>query len=388
MTNVLLYGATGFSGELIARELADECRLVLAGRDADRLHDLADELDAEYRTFTLDSRKDVRNGLRDMDVVLNAAGPFAYTAERLAKVALEVGCHYVDINGEADVYQRLDDLSLHAAQRDCVMVCGGGFWAAASNLLLDHALNEMGGVRELGAVRIAMSRINTFSRGSVETVWRSFREEVTVVRRGEEPDRAGNPRPQMVIRHEPVGKLERRFDFGKTSQENPDIRVASAVSLVDTLVARVSLERKKIIADGIESYIEMDDARRMLYQLTALAAPIAAFPWFRDIVQQPIEMLAAGPREYEREDEPHVVLLEIEDRFRRPIVRWRWETPNVYQFTAQIAAEIALRVTDHAKPGWATPAEVLAKAITNLKNATHAAHAGPLRDCVLEKHEV
>src|SRR4051794_12941115 len=99
--NILLYGATGFSGGLIASEMKcwneespGDYRMILAGRDAAHLKSLAHENEMDFRVFGLDDRKDVRKGLRDIDVVINAAGPFAWTAERLAKVALETECHY------------------------------------------------------------------------------------------------------------------------------------------------------------------------------------------------------------------------------------------------------------------------------------------------------
>ena len=60
--------------------------MVLAGRDGERAREARrDEHGMEYRVFGLDDRDEVRRGLRDVDVVINAAGPFAWTAERLVK---------------------------------------------------------------------------------------------------------------------------------------------------------------------------------------------------------------------------------------------------------------------------------------------------------------
>ena len=144
----------------------------------------------DYRVFGLDDRDDIVGGLaRRATSSINAAGPFAWTAERLAKAALDVGCHYVDINGEVDVYQKLDDLGWDAEHRDLAIVCSAGQTAAASDLLLDAALQELLERRtiepgeSLGAIRFAMARIVNFSRGSAQTVARSLREQVTVVRK-------------------------------------------------------------------------------------------------------------------------------------------------------------------------------------------------------------
>jgi short subunit dehydrogenase-like uncharacterized protein len=355
--HLLLYGATGYSGGLIADELkryaeAGACRVTLAGRDGSRLRAMAEEYDFDFRVFGLDRRKDVRRGLDDVRVVINAAGPFAWTAERLAKVALEAECHYVDIDGEADVYRKL-----------VAMVCGAGFWAAASDTLLERALRELkdsGRVHDkLGAVRIAMSRIETFSRASAETVWRSLREEVIVVRERKVYDEEAGTRRELAVSHEPVGKIERTFDFRSAGDHGPDQRIASVVSLVDTLAARLTVARHGLTARSIESYVEMDRANRMIYQAGALLSPLTAFRGFRALVRQPISLLAAGPTADEREKERHVILLQIEDRLHTAILDWRLETPNIYQLTAQLVAAVAVRVTRKPLEGFLTPAEVL-----------------------------
>ncbi len=174
---VLLYGATGYSGRLIAaeakaRDMAKaqtprEFRMILAARDGKRLREVAEENCMDYRVFALDDRAEIRSGLDGIDVLINAAGPFARTAEPLAKAALQAGCHYVDINGEVDVYMKLDDLGWRAARRNLAMVCGAGNTAAASDLLLDSALRGLARDKnELGTVRIAVSRGNRRAQGT------------------------------------------------------------------------------------------------------------------------------------------------------------------------------------------------------------------------------
>ena len=298
--NVLLYGATGFSGRLIAAEGAargmskkkarGDCRMTLAARDGHRLCRVAEQNDMDFRVFGLDDRHKVRKQLDGIDVVINAAGPFAFTAEPLAKAALEARCHYVDINGEIDVYRKLDDLGLKAAQRGVAMVSGAGNSAAASDVLLDCALQKLLSERivkkqdELGAVRIAVSQIMDFSRGSASTVARSLREQVVVVRKGQVRDSAGKPTEQLVISHEPVGKLERTFDFGYLANDRGQPKagdrdqhakgqpqIASAANMIDTLTARHSVSRKQLRVHTIESYVQMGSIGRIAYQLGGIA---------------------------------------------------------------------------------------------------------------------
>ena len=83
---ILLYGANGYTGELVARRAAARglapSRLILAGRRAEALAPLAAELGFEARAFTLDGRDEIDRALRGVDVVLSCAGPFAQRVQR------------------------------------------------------------------------------------------------------------------------------------------------------------------------------------------------------------------------------------------------------------------------------------------------------------------
>ena len=409
---ILLYGATGYSGRIIAAEAAASgmrdsedvpgYRMVLGGRDGREVAKLAAELDMEARAFGIGNRREVVAALHDIDVVVNAAGPFALTANHLAKGALAAGCHYVDINGEAEVYMKLDDLGHHASQRGLKIVSAAGHTAAASDLLLHAALQElkqhphdMDEPCELGAVRIGVSRIDSLSRGSLETLWRSLREQVRVVRDGKvvEPIGDGELVRAPVLWHEPVGKLERTFDFfdparariSSGTSRASDLRIASAANLADTLTARLTLDRHGFRADRIESYVEAGAFARALYQFGPVLAPLAAMPFARDLVRAQLDALPAGPTKEERDTETHLTVLEIEDPFQDRIVHWAWHTPNPYDFTARVVVQIAKTVAsgaakgrDSASSGWLTPSDVVQP-----DRAALTARSGYLRGCQL-----
>jgi short subunit dehydrogenase-like uncharacterized protein len=392
--SILLYGATGYTGRLIAAEGAREqmstdstsknYRMILAGRDGPHLKELADLHRMNYRVFALDDHEDIVNELSDVDVVINAAGPFAWTAERLCKAALEADSHYVDINGEVDVYKRLDDLGWYAEQRDLAIVCSAGHTAAASDLLLEAALRQLidhGKIRKgelLGSIRIAMSRVVNFTRGSAETLARSLREQVTVVRNRTVRDKAGHPLEELFLSHVPVGKLERTFDFRRRNDRDADLRIASAANLVDTLTARLTVARKQLGVRSIESYVESSTFGRIGYQLGALLAPMSALPWVRTLVEASVGMLPEGPTIDELDRESHAVVLEIEDVNRTRVIDWRWGTPNVYQLTAQLVVAAAKQVATGSHIGWRTPAEVLPARKPEVEE-----HYGALRGCHL-----
>jgi short subunit dehydrogenase-like uncharacterized protein len=100
---VAVYGATGYCGKLIARELqALGHSLILAGRNDDALRAAAATLPgtAECRSITLDDAQGLQRLCADVGAVVNAAGQFSNTTEPVVRAALAGGAHYLDISGE------------------------------------------------------------------------------------------------------------------------------------------------------------------------------------------------------------------------------------------------------------------------------------------------
>lgn len=376
---VLLYGATGFSGRLIAalacdrwRDSPELFRLELAGRSSAELKTLAGKLGVRFRVFALDEPIDVERGLEGVFAVINAAGPFDFTAEPLAKAALRAGAHYVDIAGETDVYKCLDDLGYSARQRHLVLVCGAGHTATVSDVMVNAALELLRDVhkyRELGAIRIALSRVRHISRGSLRTSWRAVREQVLVVRNGGLAKQSPRDRPDLHnyrVTHVPIGQLERTFDFAESEsthdaseRKRERRRIACAVNLIDTLTARLTAARYMDRVERIESYLEVSGGGRLALQWGALAAPLLSIPGARALAQRQFDLLPEGPSEAEREEDRHCVVLEIDDIFGQTVIDWCMETPNPYDFTATCVLSVVEQLKGEVSPGWRTPAEVL-----------------------------
>ena len=77
----LLYGATGYTGRLIAQRLAAAgVEVVLAGRDPEGVRRMAEPLGLAWTAFALDDASSADRALHGIGVVLHAAGPFEHTA--------------------------------------------------------------------------------------------------------------------------------------------------------------------------------------------------------------------------------------------------------------------------------------------------------------------
>lgn len=110
MPPLMIYGANGYTGRMAA-EHADAAGLplVLAGRSAEPLARLANELDVEHRTFDLSNRDAIDAALAGVSVLLNCAGPFMRTAEPVMRACMRVGVHYLDIAAELDSYRLAEE---------------------------------------------------------------------------------------------------------------------------------------------------------------------------------------------------------------------------------------------------------------------------------------
>ncbi|MFI8186070.1 saccharopine dehydrogenase family protein [Actinacidiphila glaucinigra] len=124
----LLYGATGYTGRLVAQEaVARGERPVLAGRSAAALAPVAAGLGLEHRVVGLGDPAALRAALADVDAVAHCAGPFSATALPMAEACLDTGTHYLDITGEIDVLEALHAMSGRARAAGVVLLPGAGF---------------------------------------------------------------------------------------------------------------------------------------------------------------------------------------------------------------------------------------------------------------------
>lgn len=158
MKTIVLYGATGFTGRLIAREAVRRgVAPVLAGRSAVALEAMGRALALPWKAATVEAPGSL---LSEPCVLLNAAGPFVRTVS-LAEAAVAAGCDYVDIAGEVETLAAVRALDGAAKARGVTLLPGAGFDIVPSDGLAAHLRARVGPLRTLDlAFRLpaAMSR--------------------------------------------------------------------------------------------------------------------------------------------------------------------------------------------------------------------------------------
>lgn len=134
--NWVIYGANGYTGELVAREAVRRgLRPTLAGRNAARIGALAADLGLEARSFTLDDPAAIRDAIAGHRLVLHCAGPFSVTSEPMLRACLDAGVHYLDITGEISVFEYAHQQAEAARKADVVLAPGVGFDVVPSDCL-------------------------------------------------------------------------------------------------------------------------------------------------------------------------------------------------------------------------------------------------------------
>lgn len=160
---VLIYGATGYTGRMVALQAkAAGLDVVIAARDAGKLAALARDLDLPSSAFPLDAAS-LATSLAGFHTVLNCAGPFARTAEPLMRACIEAGAHYLDITAEINVYRLAERLGPDAARSGVMLLPGVGWDVVPTDCL---ALQLSRRVAQPVSLRIALQVAGSMSRGS------------------------------------------------------------------------------------------------------------------------------------------------------------------------------------------------------------------------------
>ncbi|QPF90677.1 saccharopine dehydrogenase NADP-binding domain-containing protein [Bradyrhizobium commune] len=162
---IALYGATGVTGQLILSRLASlGLKPRLVGRDPKRLSDLADQYALSLYEAKIDDHKALAGCLPRGGLLVNAAGPFVSTAMPLIDAAMSLGCDYFDVSGELDSLRALLALDVAAKKARRVVIGGGGFGIAATDILVSKLEAAFG---PLESVRVSVAADSAFSTTGV-----------------------------------------------------------------------------------------------------------------------------------------------------------------------------------------------------------------------------
>src|SRR5919202_2631106 len=116
---VVVFGATGFTGELTAEYLArhgpDDLRWAIAGRNRKKLEGVRERLagiadrhgELDLLEADVEDPSSPREVAESADVVITTLGPYINYGEPLVKACAAAGTDYVDLTGEPEFVDRM-----------------------------------------------------------------------------------------------------------------------------------------------------------------------------------------------------------------------------------------------------------------------------------------
>jgi short subunit dehydrogenase-like uncharacterized protein len=330
--NILIYGATGYTGKLIAQVAHKQgLRPILAGRNADKLRAVADPLGLPCRVFDLADPVRLDAALNDIAVVLCIAGPFSATSRPMASGCIRRGVHYLDITGEIDVFEALAARDAEAKRAGVMLLPGVGFDVVPTDCLAAHLKRRLPDAIDL---KLYLGLDNPgISRGTAKTMLEGIPSGTRVRRAGRlvALDRAG------------TGSC----DFGQ------GLRPTMQISWGDVSTAFYSTG-----IPNIEVQTKVPPALQLLGRLPGFVRSFLGNAGVQSVLKGQIDRRPEGPTDAARRQGRATVVGVARDE-RGTVVRSRLRTSEGYTLTAQTALDIAGRVASgEFRPGFQTPSLV------------------------------
>lgn len=328
---LMIYGAYGYTGELIAREaLQRGLHPILAGRDPARLEPLARELKLAMRAFPVEA---AHHHMQHVTTLLNCAGPFSQTAIPLLTSCLANRAHYVDITGEIPVFAYAHRLDLQARNAGIIFCPGAGFDVVPTDCLAATLAAQK---PDAVSLNLAFSFGTKPSIGTVKTAIEGFKQ-------------GGLIRQNHALKSVPDGYRRRYIPFphGKAW--------AATVPFGDVYTAGVSTNIPNIMI-----YAATPRVAGVMMRMMNPLRPLLA----KTFVQKSLTKLAAraftgGPDSQARTEQRTSFWGEVIDAAGHRLAL-SFTAPNVYALTVDTALEIATYCSSPTgKAGFYTPSMLM-----------------------------
>jgi short subunit dehydrogenase-like uncharacterized protein len=326
---LLLYGATGYVGEAMARAASVAgLHPILAGRNATALSALGDALGLEWRAASLDDPDALGRALTGVNVVLHCAGPFLRTSRPMVDACLRTGAHYLDITGEFPVFEAIAARDAEARSRGVMLMPGAGFDVVPTDCLAVYLK-----ARLPSASRLVLAFQSVGPSGLPPGTQRTV---IELLPYGHRVRRDG--------RFEPLaGPLKTRLvDFG-----------AGPVTVTQLTWGDVFTAWYSTGIPNIEDYTVLPAGVRRQMRILEMARPLFSLPWVRRLLQGAVK---PGPSPTRRAQTVTHVWGEVsDDAGRRATARLHGPEAGV-EWTVQCALSVVRRVlSGQAPPGFQTP---------------------------------
>lgn len=327
--NLLIYGANGYTGELITRIAAERgLRPLIAGRRESEIRRLADRYGLNFRVFSLDDSAALDAALQEVEAVLHCAGPFSITSRPMLEACLRNRRHYTDITGEITVFEHCASLDEQARDAGIMIMPGVGFDVVPSDCLALHLKERLIDATHLTLAFLGVGRL---SHGTQATMIMNL-------------GRGGAIRKDGRITPVPAAFKTRKINFGSFR------KLAVTIPWGDVSTAYYSTG-----IPNIEVYTVVPPNVLRLMKLSRYLGPLLAAAPVQRFLQSRIP--PGGPSDDERARGKSLLWGEVVNKAGER-AESRLETPEGYTLTALTALNICEKIlAGHHPPGFQTPAK-------------------------------
>ena len=327
----LLYGANGYTGQLIARMAAEYgLKPILAGRTESSLQTMASSLNLPYKVIDLSDTDSLQSALKEVSVVLHAAGPFQHTAKKMMEACLATGTHYLDITGEITVFEMGKRYDYKAKEAGIMIMPGVGFDVVPTDCTALYLKNQLPDATHL---KLAFAMVGgKLSHGTATTMAENMGE-------------GGVVRENGVITRKPLGHKGFWIDFGIKKM------FVMCIPWGDISTAFTTTG-----IPNIETYTGTSPKTFKMLKWQFLFNWILRTSFFRNRAKKQIKQKPAGPSDEMREKAMSLVWGEATNAAgQKQTVRL--QCPEGYTLTAISSLLITKKVlSGHFKTGYQTPA--------------------------------
>ncbi|MFW9824017.1 MAG: saccharopine dehydrogenase family protein [Candidatus Thorarchaeota archaeon] len=168
MATWMLYGAYGYTGQLITQEAKNRGHNpILAGRSREKLIPIAEQHNLDYVIVDLKNEEKLIKSLEDVDLVFHAAGPYKYTSEPMVKACLKTASNYIDITGEVQVFEENFNYDKQAKDVGIAIISGVGFDVVPSDCLAKYVSEK---IAEPHMLDLGITAMSNPSAGTLKTM--------------------------------------------------------------------------------------------------------------------------------------------------------------------------------------------------------------------------
>lgn len=327
--NFLIYGANGYTGELITRYAVERgLKPILAGRNAIAIEALAKKHHLDYRVFSLDEGYRIDSSLQNVHAVLHCAGPFSLTSRQMVEACLRNKKHYTDITGEIAVFEAMARLDKPAQDAGIMIMPGVGFDVVPTDCLARHLKDRLPTANYLSLAFYGMGRL---SHGTQATMTLNV-------------GQGGAIRKDGKINRVPAAWKTSEIDFGEVTKR------AVTIPWGDVATAYYSTG-----IPNIEVYTVVPQKQMNLLKASRYLGWLFATKPMQDYLQNQIP--PGGPSDEERAKGKTLLWGQAEDA-NGSRAECRMTAPEGYTTTALTALNIIQKILDgNLKPGYQTPAK-------------------------------